>query len=350
MRLMSKILVAASLALSVAMSPVAVAKDDYTIGFSHYTGWEPWAYIHEYGVMDKWNKKMGVNIRIEFFNDYGESLNSYTAGMLDGVTATNMDALMAPAAGGIVSTVLINGDYSNGNDALAVRGAATCDNIRGREILLLEGSVSHYLLSRYLDECNMTEDDVRLSNTSDADIATVYLTSRDTAVVTWNPPLQQVMSNPDTSVVFNSSQIPGEILDSLYVRADMSDNAKKALVGAWYEAMTIMSAKGRESREMVNFMAEYSGATPNEFRAQMRTTAFFITPQQAIDFTNSDDLKSTMDRVRSFIFDRNLFSGNVTSKDFIGIQFPDGTVMGDPSRVRIIFDTSYTQLAADGKL
>jgi len=323
------------------------AEKKVTIGFSHYTGWEPYAYIHEFGLMDKWNKKYGTNVQIDFYNDYGESMSAYTSGSIQGVTLTNMDALMSPAAGGIVSTVLINGDYSNGNDAIAVRGGTSCDNIKGKEVLLLEGSVSHYALSRFLGNCNMTEDDVILQNTSDADIATVYLTSPDVAVVTWNPPLQQVMSDPDTNIAFSSKEIPGEILDSLYVRSDISDNSKKALVGAWYEAMSILSTKGKANREMVQFMAEFSGATPNEFKSQMRTTAFFFTPEDAINFANDNKLKSIMHKVDAFILTHGLYAGDHKA---VGIQYPDGTVTGNPSNIRIHFDSSYTQLAADGKL
>jgi len=55
-------------------------------------------------------------------NDYVESINQYSAGQFDGVTATNMDALSIPAAGGVDTTALIVGDYSNGNDGLVMKG------------------------------------------------------------------------------------------------------------------------------------------------------------------------------------------------------------------------------------
>ncbi|GAB4234134.1 MAG: hypothetical protein Tsb0032_39740 [Kiloniellaceae bacterium] len=54
-------------------------------------------------------------------NDYIESINQYTAGAFDGVSATNMDTLSIPAGGGVDTTALIVGDFSNGNDAVILK-------------------------------------------------------------------------------------------------------------------------------------------------------------------------------------------------------------------------------------
>lgn len=342
-----------ALAITIAalsFSTTAMAEEE-VIGYSHYTGWEPWAYINEYGLMEKWNNKTGADVRIEFYNDYGASLDMMTSGELDGVTATNMDAFLAPAAGGIKMVALINGDYSNGNDAVVTRGQASCDAVKGKEVLLFEGTVSHYLLDRYLTtQCNTTLDSVRIENTSDADIAATFGVTSDSVAVAWNPPLQVILADPNTDVAFSSADIPGEILDTLYVREDMSDAGKRALVGAWYEAMSIMASKGKDSREMINYMADYSGATPNEFKAQMRTTAFFISPQQAVEFTESDSLKQTMKLVREFVWNVGLVSNDIKSADQIGVKFADGSVQGNANNVMITFDTKYMKMAADGSL
>ena len=61
----------------------ANAKESYKIAWSHYTGWEPWAYIQQSGIADKWAKKYGIDaIDIVLINDYIESINMYTAASL----------------------------------------------------------------------------------------------------------------------------------------------------------------------------------------------------------------------------------------------------------------------------
>ena len=82
----------------------------------------PWEYGAAQGIVDKWAKKYDISIDVVQLNDYVESINQYSAGQFDGCTMTNMDALTIPAAGGVDSTALIIGDFSNGNDGVVVKG------------------------------------------------------------------------------------------------------------------------------------------------------------------------------------------------------------------------------------
>ncbi len=134
------------------------------------------------------------------------------------------------------STALILGDYSNGNDGVVLKGKGKkLTDIKGKSVNLVELSVSHYLLARGLSSAGLSERDVKVVNTSDADIVAAYATPSVTATVTWKPQLSEVMKNPDSSLVFDSSKIPGEIMDLMVVNTKvLKDNPKlgKALVGA----------------------------------------------------------------------------------------------------------------------
>src|SRR5215470_3016549 len=96
----------------------AVAKKEFNIAWTIYVGWMPWPYAAEAGIVRKWADKYDIKINVTQINDYVESINQYTAGKFDGVTLTNMDALTIPAAGGIDTTAIIMGDFSNGNDGI----------------------------------------------------------------------------------------------------------------------------------------------------------------------------------------------------------------------------------------
>src|SRR5881392_197340 len=74
----------------------APKRTDFNIGWSIYAGWMPWPYAQQAGIVKKWEDKYGLKIKIVQINDYVESVNQYTAGKLDGVTVTNMDALTIP--------------------------------------------------------------------------------------------------------------------------------------------------------------------------------------------------------------------------------------------------------------
>jgi NitT/TauT family transport system substrate-binding protein len=57
-----------------------------------------------------------------------------------------------------------------------------------------------------------------------------------------------------------------------------------------------------------------------------------------------------MDYVRNFLFDHGILGIGAPNVDFVGIQFPDGTVLGDTNNVKLRFDPSFMQMAADGAL
>lgn len=328
----------------------AMAAESYRIAWSHYTGWEPWEYARSSGILDKWAKKNGIEIKLELVNDYIESINLYTGGTYDGCVMTNMDALTIPALGGIDSTALIVGDFSNGNDGIVMKKGASVADLKGREVKLVELSVSHYLLARALELNNLTERNLKLVNTSDADIAAIFTSDPKGAVVTWNPPLMQCRNVPGATVVFDSAMIEGEIIDLMVVRSNTPVALKKALVGAWYETMAVMAGSGGAAAdEALASMAAFAGGSLEEFKAQLGTTAMFHQPAAAAAFAEGAKIKETMEYVRTFSFNHGLY-GDADSKDFVGISFPDGSVAGDRGNVKLRFDSSFMRMAADGKL
>ncbi len=345
-----KLMLAAMVLITALANPVSAA-EKFRVAWSHYTGWEPWGYIQDSGIMKKWADKYGIEVDITLVNDYIESINLYTSGNFDGVTATNMDGLTIPAVGGVDTCAVIIGDFSNGNDGIVAKNANSIADLKGRNVRLVELSVSHYMLARALEMNNMSERDLKkVSNTSDAEIASVFLTDNNGAVVTWNPPLQQVRNAKGANMLFDSSNIPGEIIDMMMVRCDAPAELSKALVGAWYEAMGIMSGHNKQASNAINMMASQAGATPAEFKGQLRTTAMFYNPADAATFTKSGDLSKTMEYVRTFSFNKGLYGDGAPSKDLVGIQLGDGSVIGDANNVKLRFIPDYMQMAADGKL
>lgn len=328
----------------------APAPARFNVAWSHYTGWEPWGYAAHAGILKKWADKYGIEIELTLVNDYIESINLYTAGKFDACVMTNMDALTIPAAGGVDSEAIVIGDYSNGNDGIVMKNGATVADLKGRSINLVELSVSHYLLARALDQNGMSERDVTLVNTSDADIASVFTTDPNGAAVTWNPPLMQARKAPGANLVFDSSNIPGEILDLMVVRTAAPDSLKQALTGAWYETMGILSTPGAARDAAVQWMAESSGGSVEEFEAQLKTTAMYYAPADGAAVANSAEIKATMERVRQFSFSKGLFGQGAASADAVGVAFPDGTVQGDAQNVKLRFSAKWMQAAADAQL
>ena len=324
------------------------AQESFSLCWSIYVGWMPWEYGDTSGIIDKWAEKYGIEIDVVQINDYVESINQYTAGQFDACSMTNMDALTIPAAGGVDSTALIVGDFSNGNDAIILKDAATLADIEGQQVNLVELSVSHYLLARGLDSVGLSERDVKVVNTSDADLVAAYTTRGVTAVTTWKPLVNEILKMPGASKVFDSSEIPGEIIDTLMVKTDVLEEYPefgKALVGAWYEIMAAMET----SSEVRAHMGEASGTDQAGYEAQLSSTQMFYSPADAVAFVNSEQLKQTMEYVANFSFEHGLLGEGAADASFIGIETPSG-VFGNSGNIQLRFDPSFMKLAAEAKL
>ncbi|WP_299677580.1 putative urea ABC transporter substrate-binding protein [uncultured Roseobacter sp.] len=348
---MKKLVSLTAAALCLATSGMAQEKTDFKVAWSIYVGWMPWGYLEESGIMDKWADKYGIDVEIVQINDYIESINQYTAGQFDGVSATNMDTLSIPSGGGVDTTALIVGDYSNGNDAVIIKGEGDLASLVDKPVNLVELSVSHYLLARGLDSAGLSEADLGgVINTSDADMIAAFATDDVQAVVTWNPLVSSILEDPSANKLFDSSDIPGEIIDLMVVNTETlaaNPDFGKAMVGAWYEVMGLMAA-GDE--EVLTAMAEASGTDLAGYKAQLASTEMFYDPAEAVAFTSSAELPKTMVSVAEFLFDKGILGEGAPSADFVGVAYPDGSTTGDENNVMFRFDTTYMQMAADGAL
>jgi NitT/TauT family transport system substrate-binding protein len=324
-------------------------KPSFTVGWSVYVGWNPYYYMQKAGILKKWADKYGIAIKVQRF-DYAPSLDAFVAKNIDACAMTNMEALDMPAAAGVDTTAVITGDYSNGNDAVMTRGL-TLAQIPGKQVLIVEKTVSQYLIERGMAMNGIDSKKVKYLNTSDSDIASAFLTNPSKqVVVTWKPMVSQIAKAKDVQTVFNSAQIPGEILDLLVVRTEVlkrpdGDKFAKAITGAWYEVMGQMN-----SDKVLASMAEGSQDTLASYKEQLSTTHMFYTPQSAVAQTTGADVKKTMDLVRKFCFTHGLLGEKTASADDVAIQFPDGSVLGKADRVRLRFNASYMQMAMQGKL
>ncbi|MCI0470506.1 MAG: putative urea ABC transporter substrate-binding protein [Candidatus Aminicenantes bacterium] len=335
------------------MSMNGWAQPTFKAAWSIYAGWMPWDYAGHSGILKKWADAYGIKIELVRM-DYIPSVEAYVAKQVDACVMTNMECLDMPAASGIDSTALIVGDYSNGNDALLVRDNLKIKDLKGKSISLVELSVSHYMLARCLEMNSMKEADVKLVNTSDSDIGPIFISNKSQkAVITWNPIVMEIEQTPGVSKIFTSADIPGEILDLMIVdTAVLKKHPEfgKALVGAWFEIMALMTKKSPETDKALSFMAKSAGCSLTEYKAQLKTTAMFYDPKEAVKFTESSDLKKKMDFVRQFCFKHKLLGENAKSVDVVGIKYPDGSVQGDPNGVTFRFDTAFMKMAAEGKL
>ncbi|MBJ3775969.1 putative urea ABC transporter substrate-binding protein [Acuticoccus mangrovi] len=355
---MKRLIIALAAGAALLTAPVAGAlaqEKTYRVGYNIYVGFMPYGWMAETGILDKWAEKYGVKIEMIQVNDYVGGINQFVAGDLDAMAVASMDGLTIPAAGGVDTTIALVGDYSNGNDGILSKTLDSVTALKGETIHLFELTVSHYLLSRALEENGLSLRDVNTVNITDADIAPAYIGSDEVKhAVAWNPMLLAMKNGVEGStMVFDSSSTPEEIVDVMLFHTETVDEDPafiKAVVGAWYEAMEIMSGGDDAAEKMIAELADMSGGSVEDYKAQLDSTKMYYTPAEALEFMTSDQHKTTWDFVRKFSFEVGLFGESAPDENFVGIEFPDGSVLGDENNVKLRINSTFTKMAVDGEL
>lgn len=126
-------------------------------GFSAWPGWFPWQIAQE----QKLFEANQVNVDLNWFDGYLDSINALRAGQLDANTQTLNDTISSVAAGSDQVIVLVN-DNSTGNDKIIVReGINTIADLKGKKVAAEEGTVDHFLLLLGLKKAGLTQADIQ---------------------------------------------------------------------------------------------------------------------------------------------------------------------------------------------
>ena len=231
-------------------------------------------------------------------------------------------------------------------------GSKDLKDLKGKTILLVENSVSHYLLSRALEWAHLQPSDVTIENVSDKDLAQVWRSGKGDAVVTWNPILADLRQDGDSVQVFSSHHVPGEILDLLVINSQtltQHPELGRALTGAWFEGMRLMGLPNAAGAAARASMARAADTTPEDFDEQLRTIRSFYAPRSAAAFASGEKMPDLMQRVANFA-DAQQLLGEGPGLQRLGISFSDNRVLGNPAQIMLRFNPAYMQLAADNQL
>lgn len=281
---------------------------EYQIAWSVWTGYMPFKLMEAKGFLARRAADKGLKVKLVEFPVYMDSVTAFAAGKLDGCALTAMEALQ-PAAAGIDTVAIVVNDTSNGGDGVLVRGIADLEGLRGKEVLLAELSVSHYLLVRGLESVGMKESDVKIKNTDGDEAGKAFAADpKVEAVATWNPHLFQATEAGKGKVIFSSKEIPGEIIDVLVVNNAALKDAPAlggVLTEAWYDAMRMIEDPATHE-EAIAVMAAAAHASVDEFKKMVGGTDLYTDRARGTAFLEADATKATMEKIKKFSIDHGL--------------------------------------------
>jgi NitT/TauT family transport system substrate-binding protein len=238
------------------------------LGTQLWPGTEPLFLARELGYLDD------GSVRLVEYSSLEEATRDFRNGMLDAVNVT-LDMALLLQQQGYEPRVVLAVDTSNGADAILARpGVRRLRELRGKRVAVEDLTVSTYLLGRALEQAGLQPSDVRIIRLPVDQHLRAYESGQVDAVVTYQPFAQQLLS-AGAHELFNSSQIPGEIIDVLVVRADVLDQNPEQvahLLQGWFQALGYLETHPEDAAAR---MGPRLGTSPTGFTALLRGLRLF---------------------------------------------------------------------------
>ncbi len=258
---------------------------DVRIGLNAWPGYEFLTLAKAKGFFEK----RKLNVKIIEFNSLSDSRQSFEQENLDVLGTTVVEALMASHNSSVLPKIFYAVDYSSGGDMIyAQSNIKNMAQLKGKKIGLELGSLQVFELFRALDLANMKLSEVTIISIDPSNIEAKFLAKEVDAVVTYPPfSIKLRAKSPKLNEVFNSQQIPGELVDVLIANnsfAQQHPEAIDAIVAAFSEAYEY----ALKNPDGIELMAKREGISPQEFKATLAEDIRMYKLAQQPDFLKPD--------------------------------------------------------------
>ena len=203
------------------------------IGTNVWIGSEPLYLARDLGRFDQ------RQIRLAEYPSASEVLRAFRNEAIDGMVIS-LDELLGLVADGLDARVVLVVDVSDGADVVIGRaGMQSMHDLRGRRVAVESGAVGALVLSRALEESGMVPGEVVVVPMDSNEQPEAFIAGRVDGAVTFDPYRTRLLAAGGTTL-FDSSRIPGEIVDLIAVRADVIGRQSVALarlLAGWFDAV-----------------------------------------------------------------------------------------------------------------
>lgn len=237
------------------------------IGTNVWIGSEPLYLARDLGQLP------AERVRLVEYPSASEVLRAFRNQALDGMVIS-LDELLVLAADGLHPKIVLVIDVSHGADAIVGRaGIGSIAELKGKRVAVESGALGAFVLARALALNDMKPADVQIVHLESNEHPAAFKEGRIDASVTFDPFRAQMLGAGGKSL-FDSTRIPGEIVDLLAVRASVLErnpDALKALLGGWFAAIAYLQRDPQDAAKRMGVRQQTSG---EQFLATLKGLTF----------------------------------------------------------------------------
>ncbi len=241
-----------------------IDKEYLKIGTNVWPGYEPLYVAREFGYL----KDAPIHI-VEYVSS-SQVIRAYRNKLINGAALT-LDEVILLKSYGFDPVVILVMDVSNGADAIVSRkDIKSLSDLKGKRVGVENSALGAYVLTRALEKAHLTLNDIKIVPLEVNEHYKWFKKGKVDAVVTFEPVKSKLVKSGG-NVIFDSSQIPGEIVDVLVVEREYLNKHPeviKTLINGWFLALANLKRETnsvkkiiseREQIEVKNFSDLYKG-------------------------------------------------------------------------------------------
>jgi len=239
---------------------------------------------------------------------------------IDGMVIS-LDELFGLAADGLQPRIILVVDVSNGADVVVGRqGMRTMRDLQGKAVAVEGGALGAFVLSRALALSGMQASDVNVVHLESNEHPRAFEKGQVDGAVTFDPFRGQLIA-AGGKTLFDSTQIPGEIVDLLAVRASFIEQHPKtiqALLSGWFAALDYMKREPLDAARRMGVRQQTSGEQFLQAQSGLRVP----TREENLRMLGGPhpELATTGRRLMTLMVDAKLLRANVDIESVLAPQ------------------------------
>jgi NitT/TauT family transport system substrate-binding protein len=244
----------------------------------------------------------GLDVDVVEISSLSDVRRAFERGRVDAMTCTLIEAIEALETGQVSGRIVLLTDLSAGADALlALPGVADFHALKGQRVAVEGAALSAYLLHRALELHGLKPDAVETVHYEAAEMEEALAQGDVVAAMTYAPHAQRIQERLAAQPLFDSSELPGEIVNVLVV----SDTwlARPGIVETLQRSWDLALQSLRENREeAIALMAARQGLSPRSFAHSLDKIHLMETAEQE-RLLSGNNLSETVERIQRFLLD-----------------------------------------------